>query len=75
MIKEELMYLTDYKCNNWETILECSRIFTTFCWYLLRDSCIQFLLDNVMKAALRIDGGLAVVQNQLMDAYTVSTTF
>lgn len=49
-----------------------SSVFTYIHTMICRDTCIQFLLDNVMKSALRIDGGLPVVQTELMEAYRVS---
>ncbi|CAH3172967.1 unnamed protein product, partial [Porites evermanni] len=36
-------------------------------WY--RDVHIQFVLDNLIKIALRVEGGLNVIQKHLMDSY------
>lgn len=38
-------------------------------WY--RDVSIQFLLDNLIKIAVRVEGGLSVIQTRLMDGYNV----
>ncbi|KAJ7394035.1 Ectopic P granules protein 5 [Desmophyllum pertusum] len=38
-------------------------------WY--RDVCVQFLLDNLIKIAVRVEGSLSVIQTHLMDAYKV----
>nr|XP_058943375.1 ectopic P granules protein 5 homolog [Pocillopora verrucosa] len=38
-------------------------------WY--RDVSVQFLIDNLIKIALRIEGSLSVIQTHLMDAYKV----
>ena len=38
---------------------------------LLRDVHIQFVLDNLIKIALRVEGGLNVIQKHLMDSYQV----
>ena len=32
---------------------------------------MQFLLDNLIKIAVRIEGSLSVIQSHLMDAYKV----
>ncbi|XP_048581759.1 ectopic P granules protein 5 homolog isoform X2 [Nematostella vectensis] len=38
-------------------------------WY--KDSCIQYLLDCLMRAGLRLKNGIDAIQTQLMDAYKV----
>ena len=38
---------------------------------LLRDVHIQFVVDNLIKIALRVEGGLNVIQKHLMDSYQV----
>ena len=48
---------------------------TKFHWhtfnFIFRDVCVQFVLDNLIKIAVRVEGGLAVIQTHLMDAYKV----
>lgn len=46
----------------------------TFECLLFRDVCVQFLLDNLIKIAVRVEGSLTVIQTHLMDAYKVCTT-
>ena len=38
---------------------------------LLRDVHIQFVVDNLIKIALRVEGGVNVIQKHLMDSYQV----
>ena len=33
---------------------------------------MQFLLDNVIKSAMRVEGGLGAIQTRLMNAYKVN---
>ena len=44
------------------------------CLFFFRDVSVQFLLDNLIKIAVRVEGSLSVIQTHLMDAYKVCTT-
>ena len=42
-----------------------------FLFLFFRDVSVQFLLDHLIKIAVRVEGGLNVVQTHLIDAYKV----
>ena len=39
--------------------------------FFYRDVTVQFLLDNLIKSALRVERGLSVIEKRLMDEYEV----